>query len=130
MTASAHKAWERQDTPTIVGESAYQTYAGNQISEANVTLVLDQLGKKLTPGQRKIVYCPTRKILVTGGERAGKSFTSALFAVPRIPYGRLFWFVGPDYEDAQSEFRYTIEMLGELGAIRTQPHISIPKLTH
>ena len=125
MTA---QTWARPDAPSIVGQAAHYDYAGNQISDANIELVLGELHKTLTPGQKQIVYCPKRKILVTGGERAGKSFTSALYAVPRIPYGRLFWFVGPDYEDAQAEFRYCIEMLGDLGAIRTQRDVSMPKL--
>ena len=130
MTASpsASSGWARPNEPSIVGQSAHYDYAGNQISEASIQIVLEALHKTLTPGQKQIVYCPKRKILVTGGERAGKSFTSALYAVPRIPYGRLFWFVGPDYEDAQSEFRYCIEMLGDLGAIRTQRDVSMPKL--
>lgn len=67
-------------------------------------------------------------MLVAGGERAGKSFTSALYAIVRIPYGKLFWFVGPDYEQAQAEFKYTIEMLGQLGAIRSQRDVSMPKV--
>ena len=109
-------------------EGSQRDYRGSGVPSGNIELVLQELGVTVSPKQREILHCQRRKMLVAGGERAGKSFTSALYAIVRIPYGKLFWFVGPDYEQAQAEFKYTIEMLGQLGAIRSQRDVSMPKV--
>lgn len=64
---------------------------------------------------------------MAGGERAGKSYTSALYLITRIPYGRLFWLVGPDYEQATAEFDYAVELLDRLGAFTSKTDISRPR---
>jgi len=65
--------------------------------------------------------------ILAGGERAGKSFISALDLTSRIPWGREFWIVGPDYYLPRAEFEYTQEFLSALGAIRGKSNIAKPK---
>jgi hypothetical protein len=68
---------------------------------------------------------PIRFILICGGERAGKSFTSVAMAMLRMgpeydedgnPVPRRYWIVGPDYAQARAEFQYVFDALlkGEL----------------
>lgn len=55
--------------------------------------------------------------LVTGGIQAGKSYLTALDILSRIPWvmeGEAIWIVGPDYRQAQWEFRYLLRWLQEL----------------
>lgn len=69
-----------------------------------------------------------RLAIVAGGERAGKSFTAALYLTARAPFGDLFWLVGPDYEQARAEFQYTIDFLDRLGAIEGKRAVSMPRV--
>ena len=67
--------------------------------------------------------------LVAGGERAGKSRSSAMEMVSWIfqnPHG-LFWIVGPDYDQCHAEFDYITEALEALGLL-DRSSISIPKV--
>jgi len=96
--------------------------------ETTINAVLDILGLQPGDEQREILFCRRRKILVAGGERAGKSFTSSLFLVTRAPFGQLFWLVGPDYEQATAEFDYCVEFFSKLGAIRSKQDVSRPKI--
>ena len=98
------------------------------VTKFSIDTITSRLHIALYPAQKEIVYCPLRRLLITGGERAGKSFVSSVYAVTRVPYGSLFWIVGPDYEQARSEFDYIVQMLGELGAFATQRSISQPKV--
>lgn len=66
--------------------------------------------------------------MVSGGERAGKSHVSGTFGATRTPYGKLFWIVGPDYQQARPEFEYWVTALQEVGAIKSQKDISMPKM--
>lgn len=98
------------------------------ITPERLKLVVDRLGVEPTELQQTIIYDTTRTVLVAGGERGGKSWVSGLFAAARTSYGRLFWIVGPDYEQTHQEFEYWVEHLDKLGAfsdIRRQ--ISMPK---
>jgi len=111
------------ETPT---ESRYVRYGPG---EKEVDVILDNLGiEYLTPTQDLVIREQRRLVLVTGGERAGKSFVSGLFGATRTPYGERFWIVGPDYALARPEFNYWVEHLQVLGAIRSDRDISVPKI--
>jgi len=68
-----------------------------------------------------------RLILLAGGERAGKSFTSGLFGASRTPFGSLFWIVAVDYALCRAEFEYWTDNLMRMGAIASPKDISMPK---
>lgn len=69
----------------------------------------DQLGYNPTPEQWA-VHLDTHRIReVAGGERSGKSYSSALDTFARMPEGNLFWLVAADYERTRAEFNYIIE---------------------
>jgi len=94
-----------------------------------VDTMLKQLGIGwLSEMQNGILYSNLRLKLLAGGERAGKSFISALFGATRTMFGSLFWIVGPDYELARPEFDYWCGFLMELGAFRSERDISRPKI--
>ena len=79
--------------------------------------------------QRDILCDRRRKIMVVGGERAGKSNITGLYGATRTPYGKLFWIVGADYESCRSEFAYWTDALVKLGAIANPKRdISVPKM--
>lgn len=65
--------------------------------------------------------------LLSGGERSGKSFITAVDLVSRMPWGNLYWIVGPDYDLPRREFTYVKDFLFQLGAIRSETDISMPK---
>lgn len=96
--------------------------------DETINAVLSALDIQPGTTQRPVLFCRRRRILVAGGERAGKSFTSALFLITRLPFGSLFWLVGPDYEQATAEFDYCTEFAWKLGAIRSKTDVSRPKI--
>ena len=66
-----------------------------------------------------------------GGERAGKSYTSAIELVGwvvedsvKLGPGRLYWIVGPDYAQCHREFDYTYQHFTKLGSVLT---VSMPR---
>lgn len=70
-----------------------------------------------------------RRILVAGGERAGKSFSVAKELLARLPFGRLFWILGPDYEQTRAEFGYLLDDLLQMDAIHNVQHdVSTPRV--
>jgi len=63
-----------------------------------------------------------RFLLICGGERAGKSFTSVAAALARMGPSedgeeRTYWVVGPDYGQARAEFTYIHRALNKLGLV-------------
>ncbi len=63
-----------------------------------------------------------RFLLICGGERAGKSFTSVAGALARMGptedgEERTYWVVGPDYSQARAEFMYIHSALNKLGLV-------------
>src|SRR5574343_630583 len=63
-----------------------------------------------------------RFLLICGGERAGKSFTSVAAALARMGptddgEERTYWVVGPDYSQARAEFVYIHSALNKLGLV-------------
>lgn len=63
------------------------------------------------------VWCDAREVLITGGYRAGKTVRGAFKVLCRIldPRSRLIWLIGPEYFQAQEEFRYLVEWCLKLG---------------
>lgn len=59
------------------------------------------------------IWSESRRVLITGGIRAGKSTRGAFKAFKETlnPHTRLIWLVGPDYQHAQEEFRMVLEWL-------------------
>ena len=87
-----------------------------------------QLGFAPTHDQLPIVHSYARKKLVCGGVRSGKSYTSAMDAIPKIVVADtqaylkqkeagLYWLVGQDYESCRAEWNYLVENLGKLGLL-------------
>ena len=54
--------------------------------------------------------------LVAGGERAGKSFSSAMELAGQFYEGDLYWLVGSEYGLTRPEFEYLVEAFQKLGA--------------
>lgn len=77
-------------------------------------------------GQQEFHDAPNRIKLMSGGVRSGKSVVIAMDAVEDTfePNG-LMWIVGPDYEQARSEFIYLHDALAACGFI--QGKASIPQ---
>jgi hypothetical protein len=100
-------------------------------------LAWELLGYRPNAAQREIVKSfleGNRFLLICGGERAGKSFTSVAMAMLRMgpeydKHGnyvkRLYWIVGPDYAQPRAEFMYICEALkkGELIEHLSQPEV-------
>ena len=75
------------------------------------------------------VWSPARHTLITGGVRAGKTTRGAFKAFKESlnPAARLIWLVGPDYIQAQEEFRMIMEWCMKMKLIRDpDKDISIP----
>lgn len=74
------------------------------------------------------VWCDARRVLITGGWRAGKTTRSAFKAFREAlnPTCKLIWLVGPDYVQAQEEFRMLLEWSLQLGLIRSKDEFSMP----
>ncbi len=89
--------------------------------------VLQALDARFYPRQLAIVKSNRRLRIVAGGERAGKSYVSAMDLVSRLPWGREFWLIGPDYYLPRAEFEYVEAALWKLGAIGSKNKVSKPK---
>ncbi len=76
--------------------------------------IFSRLGYIPTPDQEPIHFCQARIRLVAGGERSGKSKSSATDLLARMFYGKLFWLVAADYERTKAEFVYICESLDQL----------------
>src|SRR4249920_2029523 len=59
--------------------------------------------------------------LAVGGEQAGKSFSAAMELFSFLPWGELFWVVGPDYAQTHNEFNYVWEALEKIEALDSYP---------
>lgn len=59
-----------------------------------------------------------RFVAICGGERGGKSFTTAAIALSRLNKPKaIYWIVGPDYELPRKEFEYIHDALLKLGML-------------
>lgn len=89
--------------------------------------ILKELKTRFYPGQLEVIRSDRRIRIVAGGERAGKSYVSAMDLVSRLPWGREFWLIGPDYYLPRAEFEYVEAALWKLGAIGSKNQVSKPK---
>jgi hypothetical protein len=88
-------------------------------------LIWAALGYKPNVAQAEILrewLAGLRFMLICGGERAGKSFTSVAAALVRMGPSddgeeRMFWIVGPDYGQARAEFTYIFNALNKAGLV-------------
>ncbi len=81
--------------------------------------IFDRLDFVPTKRQEEIVYSPFRFILISGGERGGKSLISVMLALLRILEAGpgLYWLIAADYDRTRAEFDYFIEAFVKLGLI-------------
>lgn len=91
----------------------------------NCTLMLREMGYTASEVQDEILRCKNRIILLSGGEQAGKSMVAAMYLLTRMPYGKIFWMVGDDYEQSHKEFTYVVDALAQVNAVRDRD-ISMP----
>lgn len=78
----------------------------------------DATGYKPTPAQAEWLFHPSNTIVVSGGVRSGKSFSSTKKADWILGKdGALIWIIGPDYEQAMMEFDYIYEAYDSVGLI-------------
>jgi len=71
--------------------------------------------------------CSSRVILVTGGERGGKTHIGSLEALAwAVGFTDLIWLIGPDYEQARPEFENVTRWLMDLGGLQ-EKNWSFPK---
>lgn len=101
------------------------TTTGQAVNEAWVRLCWALLGFSPNPLQAEPIrsfWDGCRFLLICGGERAGKSFTSVGAAVsvmgPREDgQSQLYWIVGPDYMQPRAEFTYFRQVFVGVGCI-------------
>lgn len=93
-------------------------------------IIWDKIGYEPLPKALAIHLDEHRLKLIAGGERASKSYTTAmegLIWACMLEKG-LLWIVAIDYEQSRNEFRYMQEALGALGALSTDSPPSTPKI--
>lgn len=75
------------------------------------------------------VWCPSRRILITGGIRSGKTTRAAFkaFKESLVPGTRLIWLIGPDYPQAREEFRMIMEWSVQLDIIDPNVRVKMPQ---
>lgn len=84
-------------------------------------LIMEKLGIEPTIGQLPILSCPSRARIIGGGERAGKSETSAndmtgsMFALG----AELMWLFGADFGETSQEYGYIARNLQKLGILKS-----------
>lgn len=84
-------------------------------TKEQIKLIFDRLDYEPSKEQLAVHLAPERIRQVAGGERAGKSYSSANDLLSRVFEGELFWLVGAEYEATKPEFYYIIEGLSKLG---------------
>lgn len=78
------------------------------------------------------VWTDSRRVLITGGYRAGKTTRGAFKAFKEAlnPKTQLIWLIGPDYVQAQEEFRMILEWALEMNLVARNrdgsPRFSMP----
>lgn len=80
--------------------------------------VFGEVGYEPNEGQELFHRDTSRVRLVAGGERAGKSYSTAMDAVARIGYVAsqgTYWILGPDYAQPRIEFEYIVGAFQKLG---------------
>lgn len=77
--------------------------------------IFDKIGYTPSVEQWAVHDSAARVRLVAGGERGGKSFSSAMDLVSRFYEGSLYWLVAADYERTRAEYDYICWALDKLG---------------
>lgn len=90
-------------------------------------IVYDELGYDPHPSQEEVLSCGARNRLVAAGRRFGKSDLGGHELVPEALLAKIlanqlrladkrreFWIVGPEYSDAEKEFRVCYDNLSRL----------------
>lgn len=85
------------------------------MNKEQLEYIFDQIAYKPSPEQWEIHLDNNRIREVAGGERSGKSKSSACDLVGRMFEGKLYWLVAADYERTRAEYDYIIEALVKLG---------------
>ena len=78
------------------------------------------------PEMRKAHESEAQFVLVSGAERVGKSIAAAAEGLSWVPFSRLIWFGGEQYEHSHQDFDYLAEALINMGEVRKRD-ISRPK---
>ena len=78
-------------------------------------LIFTKLGYYPSAVQSAVHDADARVKLVAGGERSGKSYSSAMELVSKFFEGKLFWLVAADYERTRAEYTYICDALDKLG---------------
>lgn len=102
----------------LPGQEGYHRYSPNPAPAFDKWAVLDQIGWDPHPGQLMIAESTARHRVASCGRRFGKSDIGGHELVPEALYTytiqrqledqmkrREFWIVGPQYSDAEKEFR-------------------------
>lgn len=81
-----------------------------------------------TPLQKVVADAPRLTKLLSGGVRAGKSFTTSMLLADFLPIkNEIIWLIGGSYEAARQEFLYLHEPLMKLGLV-TKTTVSMPRI--
>ena len=78
-------------------------------------IIFNKLGYQPSDLQQSIHDSDTRMKLVAGGERSGKSYSSAMEYMGKFWETPLLWLVAADYERTRAEFGYICEAFTTLG---------------
>ena len=84
-------------------------------------VLFEEIGYVPTAKQAEFHYWDGRFKLVAGGEQAGKSKSAAMELFSFLPWGGLYWIVGPTYEQTRKEFEYVEQALVDIGALASAP---------
>ena len=93
----------------------------------------DRIGFKPTEAQWPILECDKREIVVTGGERGGKSLTGAMYLKGRVwegiisPEKEVYWIAAKDYSLAREEFEYCLNAAIKLQYLKDPNSYSFPE---
>ncbi len=97
-----------------------QNLIGDRPTESQRRALMQEIGYVPSPEQEAFHFAtlPDGTEVLTklgaGGERAGKSFSAAVELFTRVFWGKLFWIVGPDYEQTRQEFLYLESFLEKI----------------
>ena len=95
--------------------------------DAQRKYLFDAVGYEPSPEQENFHFLKDehqetpRFKLAVGGEQAGKSYSAAMELFSYLPWGELFWIVGPDYAQTHNEFNYIWEALEKIDGLDSYP---------
>ena len=74
-------------------------------------------GFKPSELQKQPLYNEHKVTLMTGGVRSGKTRISTVKLATRYWLGKLFWIIGPDYDQCREEFAFLVDDFKALGVL-------------